>query len=465
MKIQRKSFDEERAILIAMIVDSNVLGRLTGKWKSSMFLSPHANRVAGWCVDYFKRYGKAPTSHIQSIYESWSTDTRNKDQVEIIGTFLDSLNRQYKRLQRESNSDYTLDLAGRYFNKVQLTKLSDAISGDIGQDNIDRAVSRALDYRKMEIGTTEPIDVLHSREAIQSAFDEKHEPLIVYNGGLGKFYGPHLERDGLIAFQGPEKRGKSFQLQEIAFRAILQKRRVAFFECGDLSQNQIMRRFMTRIARHPMYPCIVKYPKSIRLKKVDGQAPIAIVSHKSKQFTKPLSWRKAYKSCKRLTESRRLKSVWRLSCHYNSTLSVDDIRSTLDEWERDEWIPDIIVIDYADILRMEYSGLEGRDRYDETWKRLRRLSQERHCLVVTATQAAARAYKAQTQGQEHFSEDKRKNAHVTGMIGLNQTIKEKEKGIMRLNWIDLREGFFSSRRCCYVATCLELANMAVKSVF
>jgi hypothetical protein len=85
--------------------------------------------------------------------------------------------------------------------------------------------------------------------------------------------------------------------------------------------------------------------------------------------------------------------------------------------------------------------------------------------VVTATQTAARGYDAITQSQKHFSEDKRKLAHVTGMVGLNQTVKEKEKGIMRLNWIELREGWYSERQCCYVATCFELANMAVKSCF
>lgn len=465
MKIERKSFDEERAILTAMIIDSAVLGRLTPNWKSNLFASPYANRVAKWCVSYFRQYDKAPASHIQNIYESWASDARNKDQVEIIGNLLGSLSRQYRRLKRDSNSDYILDLANTYFNKTQLSRLTDTISGDIMQGKIDSALLRVANYRKVEIGTTEPIDVLHSKEAIKSAFDEKREPLVRYNEGLGKFFGKHLERDGLIAFQGPEKRGKSFMLQEIAFRAVVQRRRVAFFECGDLSQNQIMRRFMVRIAKKPVYPCKVKYPKSIRLKKIEGKEPIAQLRYKSKSFKSQLSWREAYKACSELTRNRRLKSVWRLSCHYNSTLSVDDIRSTLDEWRKDEWIPDVIVIDYADILRMEYSGLEGRDRYDETWKRLRRLSQENHCLVVTATQAAAGAYKAQTQGQEHFSEDKRKNAHVTGMVGLNQTAAEKERGMMRLNWIDLREGYFSPRRCCYVATCLELACMAVKSIF
>jgi len=465
MKIQQQSYDEEQSILIGMIVDKTVLGRVTTKWQPNLFRSPYANKIAQWCVDYFVKYQKAPARHIQSIFESWATDNHNKDTVSNISQFLDGLSKRYKRLVKDSNSQYIVDLAARYFNRVKLELLTDTITGDLAQGNVEKAIHRTTSYNKMEMGVGEGIDVLHDTDAIRRAFEEQHDPLITYSDGLGKFFGDRLERDGFIAFQGPEKRGKSFWLQEIAFRAIVQKRRVAFFECGDLSEHQIMRRFMCRIARRPLYVGKYKYPKGIRLQKREDQPPLPVLSYDRRYAEHPLSWRQAHKACKKLTDGRRLKSTWRLSCHFNDTLSVDGIRSILDEWERDEWIADVICIDYADILNMDHVGLEGRDRIDHVWKQLRRLSQERHCLVVTATQAAARSYKAHTQSQQHFSEDKRKLAHVTGMVGLNQTVQEKEEGIIRLNWIELREGFYSERQCCYVATCLPLANMAVKSVF
>ena len=461
MKIQHHSFDEERAVLISMIVDKTVLGRISSKWLPPMFQSPYANKVGQWCIDYFGQYEKAPGRHIQSLYESWATDSRNKDTVEIVGQFLDGLNKQYTRLTKDSNSQYVIDLAAKYFNRVKLNQFTDAISGDLVQGKTDKAVDRALNYRKVEMGVGEGIKVFQDKDTIREAFEEHHEPLIKYTDGLGKFFGNALERDGFIAFQGPEKRGKSFWLLDVAFRAVIQKRRVAFFECGDLSRNQIMRRFMVRVSRQPLYPCDVHYPKSIRRK--PNHPPIIRANHK--RFKKGLTWRTSYKACREITKHHKLKDALRLSIHFNDTLNVEGIRGLLDEWERDGWIPDVIVIDYADILNMDHTGLEGRDRIDHTWKQLRRLNQERHCLVVTATQTAARGYEVLTQSQKHFSEDKRKNAHVTGMVGLNQTVKEKEKGIMRLNWIELREGWYSERQCCYVATCFELANMAVKSCF
>jgi hypothetical protein len=77
---------------------------------------------------------------------------------------------------------------------------------------------------------------------------------------------------------------------------------------------------------------------------------------------------------------------------------------------------------------------------------LRAISQERHSLVVTATQADARSYAQNTLNLSNFSEDKRKYAHVTAMYGLNQDPKGREKmlGIMRINELVVREGIFNA---------------------
>ena len=96
-------------------------------------------------------------------------------------------------------------------------------------------------------------------------------------------------------------------------------------------------------------------------------------------------------------------------------------------WERDGWLPDVIVIDYADLLAAESSRTEGRDTINGTWKALRALSQELHGLVVTATQSDANSATTGLLTRANFSEDKRKFAHITGMNGLNQNNEEKKE--------------------------------------
>lgn len=461
MKIEVKDSSEERTILIGMIVDKTVLGRVTMKWERDMFSSKWANLISGWCRKYYDKYKKAPGTHIKSLFSNWSKDNRNEKLVDLVGGFLDGLSKQYVRLEKESNSDYIVDLAGKYFNRIKLERLIEQTEANLTNNDTDKAVADIANFRQIELGVGKGIFPFEDKEAIKKCFEEEHKCLIKYPHGLGKFFEDRLERDGFIAFMSPDKRGKSFWMLDIAYRAMIQGRRVAYFECGDNSESQIMRRFMTRAARHPRKAGDVKYPVTLELDEEDE----AQVGHETRKFTEPLGWKKSYKACKNLIENKKCFSKLRLSCHFNSTLNVDGIRGVLDIWDKDEWIPDVIVIDYADIMNLDHHGLEGRDRIDYAWKQLRRLSQERHCLVVTATQSDAAAYDVNTLSKKHFSEDKRKIAHVTGMIGINQTNKEKEQGLMRLNWIVLREDYFSESKCCYVATCLPLANIAVRSLF
>ena len=52
MDIIKKNRKDERRILIAMIVDSVVLGRISGKWdKRGLFKTKWANVVGKWCMN------------------------------------------------------------------------------------------------------------------------------------------------------------------------------------------------------------------------------------------------------------------------------------------------------------------------------------------------------------------------------------------------------------------------------
>ncbi len=464
MKIQKIQNNEERHILIGMIVDKTVLSKISSIWERDLFKTKWSNLISKWCTNYFRKYEDAPKGHLQPLFESWAERTRDKDTVEMIGTFLSSLSDEYEELSKDLNSEYVIDLAGKHFNKIKLERLADTIQEYIISGKVAEAQARVGTFGNIEIGVGSGIDVFQNREVIEEAFGEQIEPLIEYPSALKNFFGNTLSRDSFIALMGPEKRGKTFWLIDIAFRGMLQRRKVAFFQVGDMSQNQMMRRLMVRVARRPLYPSSIQYPTYIER---DIGSRRAEVLFKKKTFEKKLSWRKSWKACKELMTNRvkSQESYFRLSTHPNDSVSVFDIRDILSRWGRDGWVPDIVVIDYADILKMDVPGLDKRDQIDRTWKQLRALSQSLHCLVVTATQSDASSYKMETIQMENFSEDKRKHSHVTGTIGLNQTKEENKLGVMRLNWIVVREHRFNSHKCCYVAGCLDIANPAIKSTF
>ena len=87
----------------------------------------------------------------------------------------------------------------------------------------------------------------------------------------------------------------------------------------------------------------------------------------------------------------------------------------------------------------------------------------RRCLVVTGTQADADSYNRRLITRSNFSEDKRKLAHVDGIIGINEDSNDRQQGVTRLNWVVLRDGSNDPYRCLYVAGCREIGNPCILS--
>ncbi len=460
MRIEKVSGSEERKVLTGMIVDKRVLGRITSKWRKEMFKSRWADIVGQWCRDYYLEYQDAPKGNIQGLFESWASETPDKDTIRLVEKFLEGLSDEYEQLSKESNAEYTLDLAGKHFTRVAIQKAIDQIQGDLDAGKVKKAERRLLDFHKFEMGVGECVDVLEDEDAMEEALEDSLDAIIEYPGDLGRFFRGQMTRDALVAILAPEKRGKSFHLQDHAWRALRQGKKVAFFSVGDLSKKQMMRRFMIRGAQRPLKAKTIRIPTSIKL--VDGRP---VVKFEEKTFESRLKKKEVKVKMARLREKLRIEEghpLLKMSVHPMSSISVKGIEAILDDWARDGWVPDVIIIDYADILDMP-EGDDDRSKINNTWKALRKLSQTRHCLVITATQADAASYTSKLMDKSNFSEDKRKLAHVTGMYGLNQDPQEKERGIQRLNWIVLREEEFFETQCCYVAGCLSIAAPCMRS--
>lgn len=106
--------------------------------------------------------------------------------------------------------------------------------------------------------------------------------------------------------------------------------------------------------------------------------------------------------------------------------------------QNDGYIPDVIIVDYADIMMPSEKG-DYRNQIDGIWKRLRGMAQKRKCVVFTASQSG-RASIGKNVDATDIAEDIRKLAHVTSMVSLNQTEIEKKNGILRLKQLAVREG-------------------------
>ena len=302
-------------------------------------------------------------------------------------------------------------------------------------------------------------------------------------------------------------------LIEIAMRAIRSGSNVVFFQAGDMTEKQQVRRLAIYLAgksdreaycgemwvpevdclRNLLDQCdkpereegneqvfhrveditydalvqaVEKYPDHVPCR--NCKELVGAPWLKKHPATSPLTWKEAYRAMRRF--GRRYKRQFRLCTYPNETLTVTEIKNLLWKWEKEEgFVADVIVIDYTDILAPcpDFKHLDFRNQQNRIWQRLRNLSEEKHVLVVTATQAKATAYKKENEllDLSDYSEDKRKYAHVTAMYGLNQSAEEKRIGIMRINELLVRDSDFNSKRPVKVLQRLQMGRPFLGSYF
>lgn len=464
MKIEKRDGTSERSVLIGMCVDKAVVRGVSARIRpnTDLFASRWSSLVVGWCVEHYRKYGKAPGRALEGYFDRWAASGKDPDTVRMIEKFLSGLSREYERNGTAPSSEYLLDLAGRHFLQVQIRNLKEELEGFLESGEVEKASKALTDFRRIEVGTTAGISLFEEVSAIKAAFEAREQPLIKFGQtAADNFFSHSLAREEFVAFMAAAKRGKSFYLQEIAWQGVRNKNNVAFFEAGDQSQHQIIRRFGARSAGIPIWvdKHPVKIPKSIT---TNGSSPE--IEWDEKIFKEAITWKQARLGLKRMG-LKYGKDKLRLSVHPNSSLSVTNIESILGNWEQDGWIADIVIVDYSDILAPMDGKLESRDQINATWKALRRLNQQLHCLMITATQSDSASYDTKLLRRKNFADDRRKFDHVTCMAGINQTDEEKRNGLFRLNWILGRDLDFAEDQCLYCASCLPLANPIVKSTF
>jgi len=448
---------EERLLLKALIENDFFCGKVVSKWDGSLFESEDSNLIAQWCVEYFRRYNSSPKDRIALLFSQWAdrVQASSERRKALIG-LLEELSQEKAAV----GDEYLLDLAGRYFTSIRIGRECELAQAEIDSGRWQEAYDRLIQLRKVELGDGAVIRPANDYDVWYEVFhEERQEPLVWYPGKLEDWLSRWLVRGTFFSFMGPDKSGKSTWLLDLAYRAVKDRRRVAYFEVGDMGRDGVIERLAVRCTALPLYGgrengewTEVDWP--VR-KGDDGWPEMGV-----KRIHGRLTSGRAFLAFQKLCRGREL---MRVSCHPNGTISVNGIRGILADWEREFWVPDVVVIDYADILAPPEGVKDTLDQIDETWKRLRRMSQELHCLVVTATQSSAAAYRQDggLLGKRHFSGRKTKLAHVNGMIGINVTPESRERGVSKLNWIVRREGYYRESEWVTVAGCWVVGNPAV----
>lgn len=495
----------ERKIITAMIVSDKFLRHIQQIYDPTLMKVPYARTVAKWCLEYWNTYSKAPRLHIQDIFQHQQRNGLQDEQAELIEQFLISISDEHER-EDKFNADYILHQAEEYFQSQNLLIVSQDIAGLLSAGQVMEAEARIADHRIVQLPQSSGVEPLKDVEAFKEVFEDDGDMLFRFKGKLGQFIGD-VRRDSLISFLAPEKRGKTYWLKEVVFCALKHKCNVAYFDVGDMGRKRSLRRIAEYISsRSTKYTGDVKVPVldcahnqqddctnknrasdygvyevegkgrdaietkqtleelpdykpcTYCLKNEDPDNYVGAVWHTIKE-TKRLSYGELEAILKRFRRSIANKR-FKMANFPNDTLNVKGIRNQLKIWEdNDNFIPDVVVIDYADILAPESNASrDERHSINKTWKAMRSLAGELQVAVLTATQTDSQGFYVKTLSADNFSEDKRKFSHVNLILTLNQTKAEKADGIMRIGKMFDRDSEYDERRVATVLECRAIGR-------
>ena len=504
-KINRRKIqlDIEKTIIINLITSTEFCKNVIHSLNPEYFKTPAARTISKWVNEYYTVYENAPDNDIREIFNE-KQEALDTEEAELIHNILEHLS-SLDESQIVTNIEYATKKAKKYFNKRALELTSEKLQNALDKGNTKAAEASLVEHKKVLEGLSLSAVRGDSEEIINDVLAEAYyddlptaNTLFRMSGNLGYFMG-WLKRGWLIAFMGPMKRGKTFWLIELMFEAITNRKKVLFISL-EMSNEEILDRFYKRVTGGfilesgkklaPIFDCKLnqndKCDKTSRvgtgkLLDEEGNIPAYEDSRRWAPCTacrgtrdfKPSSWyeqekikRTSYKKSKKHINSfnKIYANYYRVRSYPTYAAGIEDIEALLNVLEYTEnFIPDVICIDYDALLKPAETGFSERGQVDHTWKNLRSLSGTRNCLVATATQSNRGSISKYVVEQIDSSEDIRKLAHVVAMYGLNQTDDEKERGVMRINTVAHRFKKFIQEKCVHVLQDFEFGQVHIDS--
>ena len=492
-QINRLDYNREKQILVNLILNNEYCRRVLPALEDEYFRSKSAGTILGWIRSYYDSFKTAPKHHIKDIFETEAQGLGQDecDQIESVLTHIDQV-----ADTENQNVDYLVDAAYKYCKSRLLELQVAAAQKHLSEGNFDLAEEALSKRFEINIKTETAVswsDTTLIKDTIEYMV-RKEDPdtaFFRFPGRMGEFFGT-LERAWFVAFIAPSKRGKTIYMAETIIAAIQQRKNIVFFSL-EMPTKQVFARVLKcvvgnrpgeedYVVENPIFDCEKNQDgtcdkpnrKGFGSLLIDGEKLTYDESPGWEVCTEcrgtpdfyPISWKIPAKK-EKLNEAAYFKKAnafmrlygkhCRTIFYPSKTATVSDMLNDLHALEHNEnFIADIIVIDYADLIKPPRGG-EKRHTLDDIWEELRSLEQSKNVLLVTASQTNRGAVDAKYIREQDIAEDYTKIAKLDLGIGLCQTEEMKDQGLMNLNKVVYRHGEFIQSHTCTVLQ--ELSNM------
>lgn len=452
--------DDEIAIVTGLIISTEFTKQIHPLFNKEYFSIPYARTVSTWALNYFEKYDKVPGADISSIFESEKQNIRDESQIELINNFLHNINEKY--VEGESfNAQYAIDNAIKYFRSQSLDILTEKIKVAKLSGNIEEAEALVSRFKRIEKGHGTATSVWTDEEEAVKAVrgEDEKEYIVKFPGELGKLIRP-LHSEDFVAFIAPPKRKKSFWLVELATLASLSRKNVLFVTL-EMPANQLRLRIFQRVTGMYHDPYGTGEPGEVSIPVFDHNFAINGLVNRKKEMREQITARAALKRIREISSFVKTDNFRILQYPANS-MTDQDLERDLDNLERyEEFIPDLVVIDYGDIMGVSRRS-DHRNQINDKWEGIRRIGQDRHMMMATVSHTIRETLYRDVK-ESDVVEDIRKLQHVTMCVGINELQMDKELGVQRLSVLDDRFADFNPMKEAVVTQCLGIGGIHLDS--
>jgi hypothetical protein len=424
----------EMNFLCAFILSEKFCALFYKVFKPQYFENPDYKVLVAYIQTYFKKYSRPPKKLTIAYMEKNKNKFTNETLYQSLKKTLIISAETIDELLDKYESQFIFDDAESYIKAAELRLTVDEIN--LALDNDDEESAMQI-YERMIIPEVQRSNIISFEDDLDKQREvlRKNRNLIIqFKDRVGQLVGP-LFRGDFFSFASPTGVGKTWWLMWSAKQCREQGLNVLFLSL-EMQEQSIMRRFQQMYYRRTLYGEDVTIAKFIQ----DDDNQYKIVNRKlNVQQLKPEDINQLKLKAMGKYPHGRLKIICKAG------ININELKAILSELKyQNKFMPDVIVLDYADKMTTTKRANTEREVLGIIWKDLRDLALDQNILLITASQTNRASWDKHFT-REAIAEDSRKLNEVTCAVGIMADKKDRELGLLMLRLLKVRDGYYESR--------------------
>jgi len=412
--------------LLALLATSEKqAGIIRNTIKPELFIGHYADMMETLC-DYYDTYGKPPGFvHLADLFEN----ELNHSDEDIAEQYRDTI-LNVEQSHKDINEEYVMSSLQNFIRTqvtMQAVLESAELLASMGSDAIDDVDEILAKAQKTKLDLFEPgIRLIDTTRSL--SFLDKLDEELEFPTGIPEFdkYQVCPARQTLFVFVALPKRGKTQFAVNLGRQSLLNRKKVLHISL-EMSAEAIAQRYVQNLF------AVAKRKEDISITRLEvkkGKLVDMLPVDRTPQHTFEDDNIKS-KLLKKIDQvGYRIKNII-VKGFPSGKLTIKGLNAYLDNLEqREGFIPDLIILDYADI--MEVPSDNKRDALGKLYVDLRGLGQERNAAVVTFSQGNRQGVGRKEMTESNIAEDFSKMATADIVVIYNQTKMEKMLGLARV---------------------------------